>query len=84
MKRKIWVKGHVRVVWGQLEVKLLTNRRYSFKTSYLRLLSKMGFWAYHDARDIMQMLVMLLFATANQNPEKFCFFTTSYVSHATY
>ena len=44
----------------------------------------MGFWAYHDARDIMQMLVMLLFATANQNPEKFCFFTTSYVSHATY
>ena len=32
----------------------------------------------------MQMLVMLLFATANQNPEKFCFFTTSYVSHATY
>ena len=44
----------------------------------------MGFWAYHDARDIMQMLVMLLFATANQNTEKFCFFTTSYVSHATY
>ena len=44
----------------------------------------MGFWAYHDARDIMQMLGMLLFATANQNPEKFCSFTTSYVSHATY
>ena len=27
---------------------------------------------------------MLLFATTNQNSEKFCFFTTSYVSHATY
>ena len=27
---------------------------------------------------------MLLFATANQNPEKFRFFTTSFVSHATY